>query len=108
MSIKEYVLNEKEYIIEMRRHFHAHPEVSLKEYETCKKIENELDTMGIPHRRVGETGETAAKQLFSEATLTHWPWKISKTQHTTHKTPTRATPVDTTLTQQQCLARQKY
>ncbi|MCI8341643.1 MAG: amidohydrolase [Firmicutes bacterium] len=56
MSIKEYVLNEKEYIIEMRRHFHAHPEVSLKEYETCKKIEKELDTMGIPHRRVGETG----------------------------------------------------
>ena len=40
----------------MRRHFHAHPEVSLKEYETCKKIEGELDSMGIPHKRIGETG----------------------------------------------------
>ncbi|WMI80513.1 M20 metallopeptidase family protein [Anaerotignum sp. MB30-C6] len=56
MALKDYVLQEKEYIIEMRRYFHAHPEVSLQEYETCKKIEVELDALGIPHRRVGETG----------------------------------------------------
>ena len=56
MAIKEYILAEKEYLVNMRRQFHAHPEISLKEFETCKTIERELDSMGIPHRRVGETG----------------------------------------------------
>lgn len=56
MAIKQYVLDEKEYLINLRRYFHSHPEVSLNEYHTCQKIEEELDHMGIPHRRVGETG----------------------------------------------------
>ena len=56
MKLKEYVLKEQTYITELRRYFHAHPEVSLQEYHTCEKIESELDVMGIPHRRVGETG----------------------------------------------------
>ena len=56
MAIKNYILKEKDYIISLRRHFHAHPEVSLKEYETCKKIEEELDALNIPYRRIGETG----------------------------------------------------
>ena len=56
MALKPYILNQKEYIISMRRYFHAHPEASLKEYGTCKRIEAELDQMKIPHTRVGETG----------------------------------------------------
>lgn len=56
MPLKSYVTDEKDYIIGMRRYFHAHPEVSLKEFGTCKRIEEELDAFGIPHRRVGETG----------------------------------------------------
>lgn len=56
MTVKPYVLAEKAYLTDLRRHFHAHPEVSLQEYETCKKIEGELDSMGIPHKRIGETG----------------------------------------------------
>lgn len=56
MSVKEYVLRERDYLIGMRRYFHAHPEVSLKEYNTCLKIEEELDKMAVPHKRVGETG----------------------------------------------------
>lgn len=56
MSVRQDVLDEKEYLVSLRRHFHAHPEVSLQEFETCKKVEEELDKMGIPHRRVGETG----------------------------------------------------
>ena len=47
MTVKPYVLAEKAYLIDLRRHFHAHPEVSLQEYETCKKIEGELDSMGL-------------------------------------------------------------
>ena len=56
MIVKPYVLAEKAYLTDLRRHFHAHPEVSLQEYETCKIIEGELDSMGIPHKRIGETG----------------------------------------------------
>lgn len=56
MSVKEYVQNEKAYLVELRRYFHSHPEPSLQEFETCKRIEEELDRFGIPHRRVGETG----------------------------------------------------
>lgn len=56
MKVKSYVLAEKAYLTELRRHFHAHPEVSLQEYETCKKIEAELDSMGVSHKRIGETG----------------------------------------------------
>lgn len=56
MAVKEYVSREREYLIGMRRYFHAHPEVSLKEYNTCRKIEEELDKMEVPHERVGETG----------------------------------------------------
>lgn len=56
MSIKDYVIREKEYISDLRRYFHKYPEESLKEFETAKKIEEELDKLNIPHKRIGETG----------------------------------------------------
>ena len=56
MALKDYVLEQKEYLTSMRQYFHAHPEVSLQEYHTSERIEKELDLAGIPHRRVGETG----------------------------------------------------
>ena len=56
MPLKEYVLAQRDYIISLRRYFHAHPEPSLKEYQTCKRIEDELDGMHIPHTRVDGTG----------------------------------------------------
>lgn len=54
--VKDYVQNEKEHLIALRRWFHRHPEKSLCEFETAKKIEAELDAYGIAHERVGETG----------------------------------------------------
>jgi amidohydrolase len=56
MNIKDYVIKEKDYITSLRRYFHKHPEESLKEYNTAKKIEEELDKLNIPHKRVGTTG----------------------------------------------------
>ena len=56
MSIKDYVIKERDYITSLRREFHKHPEVGLKEYETAKRIEDELDKLNIPHKRIGETG----------------------------------------------------
>ncbi len=43
----------RDYLIEMRRYFHQHPELSLKEEETGKKIKEELESFGIPCRHVG-------------------------------------------------------
>ena len=62
MALKDYVLEQKEYLTSMRQYFHAHPEVSLQEYHTCERIEKELDLAGIPHRRVGETGDRRKKR----------------------------------------------
>ncbi len=56
LDIPSLVQENKAYLVQMRRHFHQHPEVSMKEFETCATIQRELDAMGIPHRRVGETG----------------------------------------------------
>ena len=47
MDIKEKAENIKDYIIEMSRHFHQNPELSLEEFETTKKIVNELEKMSI-------------------------------------------------------------
>ena len=47
---------DKNNIIELRRWFHAHPESSFKEFETSKKIKEELDKLQIPYETVGETG----------------------------------------------------
>ncbi|MCC8026534.1 MAG: amidohydrolase [Clostridium sp.] len=60
MNIEQATRYYYDYLIELRRHFHAHPEVSEQEYETSKRIKQELDTMGIPWRPCGlDTGVLA-------------------------------------------------
>lgn len=54
--ILEEVNNDHDYVVSLRRHFHAFPELSKKEYNTALKIEEELDKIGLPHKRVDETG----------------------------------------------------
>ena len=48
MNISELCKETEAYIIEQRRWFHRHPEVSLKESGTSRKIQEELTAMGIP------------------------------------------------------------
>ena len=63
MNLKEAAAKYGDYLIEMRRCFHAHPEVSGKEYETSKRIKAELDKFGIAWRPCGlETGILATIQ----------------------------------------------
>ncbi len=45
-----------EELVEIRRDFHMHPEVSSKEYRTAEKIEAYLDAWGIENTRVADTG----------------------------------------------------
>lgn len=47
------------YVINKRREFHQIPEASLKEFKTCRKIMDELTTMGLKPRCVADTGVIA-------------------------------------------------
>ncbi len=47
-------------VIDIRRHIHAHPELSYQEYETAKYVSEQLKKIGIkPTEGVAETGITA-------------------------------------------------
>ena len=59
MNTKELARQYESYIIEQRRHFHRHPELSLEEFETTDYIARELDAMGIPYIRPTATGLVA-------------------------------------------------
>jgi amidohydrolase len=45
--------------IDIRRHLHAHPELSYQEYETATLVENKLKDMGLQPIRLAETGIVA-------------------------------------------------
>jgi len=45
-----------ESFIQIRRHIHAHPELSYKEFETSKFIQSKLSEWNIPHTVIAETG----------------------------------------------------
>lgn len=52
-KIRAFGAKYEPYLIETRRYFHQHPELSLQETETSKKIREELESFGIPARFVG-------------------------------------------------------
>ena len=55
-TLKQQALALQEELTALRRDFHMHPELGLQEFRTATRIEEELDKLGIEHRRVGETG----------------------------------------------------
>lgn len=59
MNIYEESKKYEEYVINLRREFHRHPELSDKEFWTCERIEKELDDMNLPHERVAGTNIVA-------------------------------------------------
>ncbi len=59
MSIKELSQKYKQYTVDMRREFHMHPELSMKEEKTAQRIKEELDKMGIPYVSMAGTGVLA-------------------------------------------------
>ncbi|PRR69452.1 M20 family metallopeptidase [Clostridium thermopalmarium] len=59
MVIKELGEKYKQYIIDLRREFHAYPEPSLYEFKTSEKIKRELDNMGISYVPIAGTGVLA-------------------------------------------------
>ncbi len=50
------ILEDKDYIIALRRYYHAHPELPAVEFHTAERIEEELDKLGLSHHRIAKTG----------------------------------------------------
>lgn len=55
ISVLDRVKKVEEYIINFRRLLHEEPELSGKEVKTQEKIIAELDKMGLPYKKVGNT-----------------------------------------------------
>lgn len=64
MNVKNLIEKNKDYILEMRRYFHMHPELSFEEFETTKKISEELDKMGIQYEIPTEEPKTGVIGLI--------------------------------------------
>ena len=52
----QLAMENKDYIVEMRRHFHSHPEASEHEVNTSKRIFEELEKMGLEPKMVCSSG----------------------------------------------------
>lgn len=57
------------YTTALRRDFHKNPELSLQEHRTAERIEKELDALGIPHARVGDTGVLGTVRGAGDGTI---------------------------------------
>ncbi|MGR7915906.1 amidohydrolase [Finegoldia sp. P1-F-LS] len=58
MNVKDIKDKYKDYVVEMRRYFHQYPELSYQEFETTKRICEELDKMGIEYEIPTEKPQT--------------------------------------------------
>ena len=58
-EIKQLAKDIHGHVIEMRRHLHAHPELSFQEYETSSFVKARLDEMNISWEPVAGTGIVA-------------------------------------------------
>ena len=59
MKTIELAKKNHDYVIQMRREFHMNPEVSMEEYNTCKRIKEELEKMGVEYKGIAGTGVIA-------------------------------------------------
>ena len=59
MTISKLVKDNKDYVINLRREFHKNPEASFKEFNTSKRIKEELDKMNIEYVSCASTGVIA-------------------------------------------------
>lgn len=55
-SIKHLANKYADEFIAVRRHLHAHPELSYQEFQTAEFVRQQLQKMGIQHRTMAQTG----------------------------------------------------
>lgn len=56
MTVKEMARQLQGEVISLRRALHAHPELSMQEFETTNRLAADLDALAIPYRRTAPTG----------------------------------------------------
>ncbi len=56
MNILELSKKEQDFVVELRRHLHQHPELSMEEKETSALVQKELTTLDVPFEIVGDYG----------------------------------------------------
>lgn len=55
-AVQEAAKNIHPRVVNIRRHLHAHPELSFKEFKTAEFVTDELEAMGISCERMSNTG----------------------------------------------------
>lgn len=65
-EILEKAKSIEDYLISFRRLLHEEPELSGEEFKTQEKIIKELETFGIPFKKVGNTSLIASLKGNSE------------------------------------------
>ncbi|QNM06731.1 amidohydrolase [Qiania dongpingensis] len=56
IEIRQETEQIRNYVVNLRKHFHQNPELSLEEWETSKRIKTELEEMDIPFIETAGTG----------------------------------------------------
>lgn len=80
LSILEKAQAVEDYVISFRRNLHQEPELSGQEFKTQEKIMKELDKLGIPYKKAGNTsliatlkGEKSGKTIALRADIDALP-----------------------------------
>ena len=55
-ELRKACLQQRDYVVRLRREFHRDPEVSMREYRTLDRICQELEAMELPYERVPNGG----------------------------------------------------
>ena len=107
-ELRDQVCAEKEYMINLRRDFHRHPELSLQERRTAGVIEQELERFEISHTRIGATGvlgilrgaQSGSGVVALRADIDALPFRKPTMWSTVLRQTESCTPVGTMPTQQ--------
>ena len=84
MNFKNAAEAAKDYVVEQRRWFHQHPELSWQEFKTTDKIEQELKKMGYDYVQTAGTYDYITPEEFAkyakdagiEICGTHYNWDL--------------------------------
>lgn len=103
-----------EYIINIRRHIHAHPELSFNERKTTAYIADKLEEMGVEVQRFDDytgcigtiRGRNGGKTVLLRADIDALPIKNAAGLNSKARTMALCMPAGTIAIRRCCLARQ--
>lgn len=72
--IKEQSEKLQDELVELRRDFHAHPELGFEEHRTSGKVEEYLQKLGLKTQRVAGTGVVAMIEGKEDSTEAYSTW----------------------------------